>query len=68
MKVKENKVWLLEDPDSKWILNKEEEAIEKIKESEHDVDNIDLSTVEFKKGKLEVKGVAWKEIAVKLMK
>jgi len=67
MKVTGDIVWFLKTPEGKWLFNEEYKAIEKIEDSSHDPEDINLQTFVFKEEEIEIKGISWKDIAVKLM-
>ena len=72
LEIENNRFYVLEIGDRKWIFKTEKEAIEALKEKakSEDVDpeKINVLEVDLSKEKWEVRGIPWSKIALQLIK
>ena len=73
MKIENNKFFVLETKDEKWIFNKENEAIKSMKEitsenKELKPEDISILEVDVKEKKWEIKEIPWARIALQLIR
>ncbi len=73
MKIENNKFFVLETKDEKWVFNKENEAIKSMKEitsenKELKPEDISILEVDVKEKKWEIKEIPWARIALQLIR
>jgi len=73
MKIENNKFFVLETKDEKWVFNTENEAIKSMKEitsenKELKPEDISILEVDVKEKKWEIKEIPWARIALQLIR
>ena len=67
MEIKEDKFYVLESENGKWLFESEDDAVKKLKDVKKNPDVTRVLKVDISKGEWSIKQVPWSKIAMKLM-